>query len=121
MTGSVVDFQSPFEKTRRRLSDLPDRVVEGDPHHETQLRFNSPDGSILAGTWKSTPGKWHTFADRDEFCVLLSGHAQLIAEDGSVQDFRGGDSFLIPNGFVGYWNVLEPTVKHFVIRDYSKN
>ena len=46
-------------------------------------------------------------------------HAQLISEDGRVQDFRAGDSFLIPNGFKGYWNVLETTVKHFVIRDYS--
>jgi uncharacterized cupin superfamily protein len=57
----------------------------------------------------------------DEFCVFLSGHAQLISEDGTVQDFRAGDSFLIPNGFVGYWNVLETTVKHFVICDYSNN
>lgn len=119
MTGPVVDFQTQGETTQRRLADLPDRVVEGDPHHETQMRFKSADGSLMAGTWTSTPGKWHVFSDRDEFCVFLSGHAQLISEDGTVQDFHAGDSFLIPNGFKGYWNVLEKTVKHFVIRDYS--
>lgn len=119
MTGPVIDFQTKLEPAKRRLSDLPDRVVEGDPHHETQMRFTSPDGTLLAGTWTSTPGKWYAFADRDEFCVLLSGHIRMIAEDGSAQEFRTGDSFLIPNGFVGFWEVLETTTKHFVIRDYE--
>jgi len=120
MTKSVIDFQTKGQTTYRRLADLPGRVVEGDPQHATQMRFKSPDGTLLAGTWTSTPGKWHAFADRDEFCYFLSGHAQLISETGAVQDFRAGDSFLIPNGFKGYWNVLETTVKHFVIRDYSE-
>lgn len=115
----VVDFQEDASIAKRRRADLPDRVVQGDTHHETQMRFTSDDGTFLAGTWTSTPGRWHAFADRDEFCYFLSGHAQLISEDSTVQDFRAGDSFLILNGFVGYWNVLETTTKHFVIRDYS--
>ena len=119
MTKPVFDFQDTVEKTERRLADLPDRVVEGDPHHETQMRFNSPDGTLMAGTWTSTPGKWHAFIDRDEFCVLLSDHIKMISEDGTEQEFRAGDSFLIPNGFRGYWHVLETTTKHFVIRDYT--
>ncbi|ABG30499.1 cupin domain-containing protein [Roseobacter denitrificans] len=115
----VIDFKDDVTIAKRRLADLPDRVVEGDPHHETQMRFKSPDGTMLAGTWTSTPGKWIAFADRDEFCVLLSGHIKLIGEDGVEQEFRAGDSFLIPNGFRGYWHVLETTTKHFVIRDYT--
>lgn len=115
----VIDFQENVEITKRRLSDLPDRVVDGDPHHETQMRFKNDDGTMLAGTWTSTPGKWIAFADRDEFCVLLTGHVKLIGDDGVEQEFRAGDSFLIPNGFRGFWHVLETTTKHFVIRDYS--
>jgi len=115
----VVDFRDDVTLARRRLADLPDRVVKGDPRHETQMRFTSPDGTLLAGTWTSTPGKWIAFADRDEFCVLLTGHIKLIGEDGAEQEFRAGDSFLIPNGFRGFWHVLETTTKHFVIRDYS--
>ncbi len=120
MSLHVVDFQADAETQHRRLADLPDRVVEGDPHHETCLRHASPDGTLIAGTWTSTPGKWRAFSDRDEFCVLLSGHIKLIAADGTVQEFRKGDSFLIPNGFDGYWEVLETTTKHYVIRDYTK-
>ena len=115
----VIDFKDKGPETKRRLADLPDRVVEGDPQHETQMRFTSADSSLLAGTWTSTPGKWIAFADRDEFCVLLSGHIKLISDDGTEQEFRSGDSFLIPNGFRGFWYVLETTTKHFVIRDYS--
>lgn len=115
----VIDFKDDVTLTKRRLAELPDRVVEGDPHHETQMRFSGEDGSLLAGTWKSTPGKWIAFADRDEFCVLLTGHVKLISDDGTEQEFHKGDSFLIPNGFRGFWHVLETTTKHFVIRDYS--
>lgn len=120
MTTHVIDFAAePHETSERRLADLPGRVVAGDPHHVTRLRHTSPDGTCLAGTWTSTPGKWHAFTDRDEFCFIVSGHVRLIAEDGHAQEFRTGDSFLIPNGFRGYWQVLETTTKHFVIRDYA--
>ncbi|WP_108483133.1 cupin domain-containing protein [Oceaniglobus ichthyenteri] len=115
----VIDFNDTVPTTKRRLADLPDRVVEGDPRHETQMRFSTEDGSLIAGTWTSTPGKWVAFADRDEFCVLLSGHVKLISEDGTEQEFKTGDSFLIPNGFRGFWHVLETATKHFVIRSYE--
>lgn len=116
----VVDFSGePLAVTERRLRDLPDRVVAGDPRHVTRMQFESPDGALIAGTWTSTPGKWHAFADRDEFCVILSGHARLIDEAGVAQSFKTGDAFLIPNGFRGYWEVIETTTKHFVIRQQA--
>lgn len=121
MPNRVVDFKDEADLKERRLADLPDRVVDGDPVHTSQMRFVSPDGSFMAGTWTSTPGKWKVFANRDEFCVLLKGHARLISTDGTEQDFRTGDSFLIPNGFEGFWQVLELTTKHFVIRDYESS
>ena len=115
----VVDFSGePKGVSERRLGDLPERVVAGDPHHVTRMHFESPDGSLIAGTWVSTPGKWHAFADRDEFCYILSGHARLIDEAGVARSFKTGDAFLIPNGFRGYWEVIETTTKHFVIRQY---
>ncbi|TVU71367.1 MULTISPECIES: cupin domain-containing protein [Cobetia] len=118
MTVKVIDFQSAASvSSHRRLADLPNRVVQGDPHHETRLHFQSSDEGFIAGTWTSTPGKWHAFTQRDEFCYLILGHIRLIAEDGSAQEFRTGDAFLIPDGFKGYWEVLETTTKHFVIRD----
>ncbi len=116
----VIDFsETPIHESERLLSDLPNRVLEGDPQHVTKMQFESPDGSLIAGTWTSTPGKWHAFTDRDEFCTILSGHCRLISKSGEVQTFKTGDSFLIPNGFRGFWEVVETTTKHFVIRQYS--
>ena len=120
MSETVVDFSGPaLSESERRLADLPDRVVEGDPHHTIRQLFESPDGALTAGTWTSTPGKWHAFTERDEFCMILSGHVRLIDEDGTAQTFRTGDAFLIPNGFRGYWEVIETTTKHFVIRHHT--
>ena len=116
----VIDFSGDARHVaERRLRDLPDRVVAGDPGHVTRMHFESPDGALIAGTWISTPGKWRAFTDRDEFCFILSGHARLINEAGEAQDFKTGDAFLIPNGFRGYWEVIETTTKHFVIRHHS--
>lgn len=113
----VVSFaEAPLNEAERRLADLPERVVEGDPQHVTRMFFESPDGKLVAGTWTSTPGKWHAFTERDEFCMILSGHCRLIDESGQAKSFKSGDAFLIPNGFRGYWEVLETTTKHFVIR-----
>jgi uncharacterized cupin superfamily protein len=116
-TASVIAFAvEPIAVSRRRLADLPDRVVAGDPCHVTGLRFESPDGGLIAGTWTSTPGKWRAVADHDEFCTILSGHVRLIDAAGRAQTFKAGDAFLIPDGFRGFWEVLETTTKHLAIR-----
>lgn len=116
----VVDFSAaPAERRERRLADLPDRVVEGDPRHVTQGRFESADGRLTAGTWTSTPGRWHAFTGREEFCTLVSGRVRLVPEEGEAQEFGPGESFLIPEGFRGDWEVLETAVKHYVIRRTS--
>lgn len=113
----VIHFSSkPLNSSSRRLADLPDRVVEGDPMHETHMRFESPDGKLIAGTWTSTPGKWHAFTDRDEFCTILDGKGELISTSGETVAFAKGDSFMIPDGFRGFWHIIETTTKHFVIR-----
>jgi len=111
---SVVRFVAAMDAPeRRRLADLPDRVLDGDPRHTSQIRH--ADGALQTGTWTSTPGRWRAFDGRDEFCTLLSGRVALIADSGERQEFGPGDSFLIPNGFEGEWEVMETATKHFVI------
>lgn len=119
MNLHVIDLNNdePFSATERRLADLPDRVVTGDPQHRIGLNFESSDGELSVGTWTSTPGKWHAFAGKDEYCYIVSGRCALIHEDGTRNEFTSGSSFFIPNGFRGYWEVIEATTKHFVIRN----
>ncbi|WP_343211643.1 cupin domain-containing protein (plasmid) [Aliisedimentitalea scapharcae] len=118
MATHVINLNdAPAVKTSRRLADMPDRVVSGDPHHEIGMHFTSPDGRVSAGVWTSTPGTWHVFTDKDEYCYIVSGLCALIHEDGTRTEFGPGSSFLIPDGFRGFWDVVETTTKHFVIRD----
>ena len=113
----VIAFQQdPGKPEARRLRDLPDRVLKGDPHHESTVFFTDASSDLIAGTWTSTPGTWRAFTERDEVCCIVVGHVRLIGDDGSVRSFRTGDAFLIPNGFRGYWDVIETTTKHFVVR-----
>lgn len=117
MNPTVIDFQKDTgTQEERRLSDLPGRVVAGDPHHKSTTYFKNAAGDVIAGTWTSTPGTWHAFTDRDEFCYIVSGHVRLKSESGEIQTFKTGDAFLIPNGFRGYWDVVETTTKYFMIQ-----
>jgi len=116
----VIDFQQDSgERETRRLRELPDRVIQGDPHHESTVFFTDEAGEVVAGTWTSTPGKWRAFTERDEFCHIVSGHVRLIGDDGTIRSFKAGDAFLIPNGFSGCWEVIETTTKHFVVRHHK--
>jgi hypothetical protein len=51
-----------------------------------------------------------------EFVHILSGHSILRAEDGTVTDLRPGDALIIRPGFRGVWEVVETTLKEYVIR-----
>lgn len=116
---AVVDFaKDPITEVQRTLD--ADRVIAGAPRHTIHPFFENPAGNLVAGTWKSTPGKWHAFTDRDEFCYIIEGHVRLTDSKGKTQTFKTGDTFLIPNGFDGTWEVVETTRKHYVILDYAK-
>jgi uncharacterized cupin superfamily protein len=118
----VIDFQQDSgERETIRLRDLPDRVLQGDPHHESIVLFADAAGGVVAGKWTSTPGKWRTFTERDEFCHIVSGHVRVLGDDGTIRSFKAGDAFLIPNGFSGCWEVIETTTKHFVVRHHKAN
>ncbi|MCL3881492.1 cupin domain-containing protein [Marivita sp. GX14005] len=116
MTNHVIDLHSFDAETKtRRLADEPDRVIEGDPRQEIEIAHSDDAVGLRVGRWVSTPGKWHAFTDKDEYCYILRGKCALIHEDGTRQEFGAGASFLIPNGFRGFWEVIETTEKHFVI------
>ena len=44
--------------------------------------------------------------------------AKSLCDSGESRTFKTGDGFVIPNGFSGYWEVLEHTVKHYAVRKY---
>jgi uncharacterized cupin superfamily protein len=93
----------------------PKGVLEGDPVTTLHNCFTDATGRFFCGVWESTPGRWSVSYGENELCLLLSGSARLVAEGGAGETFRAGDAFVIPRGFKGTWETLEPLRKLYAI------
>lgn len=112
----IVDFATaPAETT---LAKPPaDRLLEGDPEHIARNYFSDSTGGFFAGIWESTPGRWRVRYTENEFCHLTRGRVRIEDAGGQSWTFKAGDSFVVPAGFVGTWEVLELTAKLYVIHE----
>lgn len=91
----------------------PARVIAGDPVHTT-WSIEARDG-LYAGLWQSTPGKWAVSYAEWEYVHILEGHSILTDRDGTQTHLKAGDSWIIRPGFEGTWEVVETTLKDYVI------
>lgn len=92
----------------------PEKVLAGDPVHTT-WNLEEEDG-LYCGLWQSTPGKWRVSYSEWEYVHILKGHSILTSSNGTATHLRAGDSFIIRSGFEGTWEVVETTLKDYVIR-----
>lgn len=92
----------------------PAKVISGDPVHTT-WSLEERDG-LYAGLWQSTPGKWRISYSEWEYFRILSGYSILTGADGSVTQLHPGDSLILRPGFEGTWEVVQTTLKDYVIR-----
>ncbi|MBC2836314.1 cupin domain-containing protein [Paragemmobacter straminiformis] len=91
----------------------PDKLVAGDPVHST---WNIEDrNGLYCGLWQSTPGKWRVSYSEWEYVHILQGHSILTDSAGTETHLRTGDSYVIRPGFSGTWEVVETTLKDYVI------
>ena len=49
-----------------------------------------------------------------EYVLMISGRVVISNDDGTQNEFRAGDTFVIPKGFTGIWDVREPMKKQIV-------
>jgi uncharacterized cupin superfamily protein len=111
---AIVDFaRSTPERNVSRPS--PDRLLAGQPEQVTQNFFSDATGQFFAGTWESSPGRWQVRYTENEFCHITRGRVRIEDAQGVTREFATGDSFVIPAGFEGIWQVLEPMSKLYVI------
>jgi uncharacterized cupin superfamily protein len=92
----------------------PDRLVSGDPVF-TSWTLEEGEG-LYAGLWRATPGAWRVLYEEWEYCRIREG-VSIVTEDGCAPvTVRAGDSFVLRPGFSGIWEVVETTLKDFVVR-----
>lgn len=93
----------------------PDRVIAGAPASRTWNAYETPDGRFFSGIWEADPGIWRIEYTEAEFCHILEGESRLVDADGVASTVRKGDAFVIPPGFIGTWEVVTRTRKHYAI------
>lgn len=92
----------------------PEKVISGDPVHTT-WSVEDRDG-LYCGLWQSTPGAWRVSYDEWEYVRILSGLSVLTADTGERITLKAGDSAVLRPGWRGVWEVVETTLKEYVIR-----
>jgi len=103
----------PMASTLEISRPAADRLISGDPEHST---WNlTEDRGLYCGIWESTPGAWRVKYDEWEYCRILSGVSRITDAQGNVTQVTAGDSFTLPAGFEGIWEVVETTRKEYVI------
>jgi uncharacterized protein len=92
----------------------PARVLAGDPVHTT---WNMEDAhGLYCGMWQSTPGTWQVAYAEWEYIYIHAGVSILTDAAGHAVTLRAGDRYMIRPGFEGTWEVVETTLKDYVIR-----
>ena len=51
----------------------------------------------------------------EEVCIILEGRVRLTDLSGNAKEFGAGSTFVLPAGFKGTWETLEPVKKIYVI------
>jgi uncharacterized cupin superfamily protein len=95
----------------------PEKRIAGNPQQTAWVQHASVDQRFSAGLWHSEVGKWSIRYTEDEYCRIIEGCSIITSEDGQAVTVCPGDEFVIPRGFVGIWEVVEPTLKRFVIHE----
>ncbi|MCX4746941.1 cupin domain-containing protein [Kitasatospora sp. NBC_01287] len=91
----------------------PEKVISGELGITDSLHFTSADSGFITGIWESGPGKFHAQYVEDEFYYMLYGKVVITDSAGRARTFSSGDCITVPAGFVGTWEVLEPTKKFY--------
>ena len=92
----------------------PARLIAGDPEHRTWLTDEAP--GLWCGVWQSTPGIWRVIYDEWEYFSLTAGRSIITPDGDAPIMLTTGDSYIIRPGFTGTWEVVETTIKDYVIR-----
>ncbi|MEO7774933.1 MAG: cupin domain-containing protein [Steroidobacteraceae bacterium] len=94
-----------------------EKLLTGNPRQTAWIHYTDSSGRFSAGYWRSEPGKWRVSYSEEEFCQILEGVSILTDVAGTAVTVSSGDSFVVPGGFSGTWEVVETTRKLFVISE----
>jgi uncharacterized protein len=113
LSMQIIDFRSAAPEVSESRPQA-DRVLSGDPITTVNNFFSDALHGFHAGVWQSTAGRWRVSYSEHEFCHVTRGRVRIVNQQGQWE-FGPGQSFVVPAGFEGTWEVLEPMSKLYVI------
>ncbi|HTT01687.1 MAG TPA: cupin domain-containing protein [Steroidobacteraceae bacterium] len=93
----------------------PESILAGQPQVTTWNHYTDDSKQFFAGIWAASRGAWRVRYTEHELCHLLAGRILIVAATGERYELAAGDTFVIPAGFVGTWEVLEDCRKLYAI------
>lgn len=115
LIDAVIDFATHPVAAEEAVVDQA-RMVSGTPCHTTTWNhYSDPTGQFFAGIWAAEVGAMKVSYTEEELCYLLEGRVRLIDGSGAAREFGPGSAFVIPAGFEGVWETLEPVKKIYTI------
>jgi len=112
---SVVDFSTHSAVVEETVT-APERMVTHSPcHTQTWNHYTDPTAQFFSGIWASSVGAFKVSYSEEELCVLIEGRVRLTDNSGQSCEFGPGGAFVIPAGFEGVWENLEPVKKIYAI------
>ena len=96
-----------------------EKLLAGNPKQTLWMHYTDASKQFFVGIWRSEPGKWRISYTEEEFCHMLEGVSVVVSDTGQSFTVKAGESFVIPRGFVGTWEVVETSVKRFVMYEPS--
>lgn len=97
----------------------PDRRLQGAPQRQTWTEYEAAHQGLSCGVWTCEPGSWRIVfpPHKHEYFHVLQGRLRLHDSQGGFVELGAGEAAVIPGGFEGVFEVLEPVRKHFVVLD----
>jgi uncharacterized protein len=110
-SATATDLDGPLEDWGPRPG-----ADSGEPRMSGRILFTTPDGAVEIGIWACTPGGW-AIVDRPdtESVQIISGRARMTDAAGVPVELGPGDVLVLPKGWSGRWDILEPVRKLYVL------
>jgi uncharacterized cupin superfamily protein len=113
MPPGIISFRDEVEASHS--APAADRLIAGEPGLTAWNHYTDRTGQFFAGIWSATRGAWRVEYSEHELCHLLAGRIVITSTAGERYEFAAGDTFVIPAGFAGKWEVLEDCRKVYAI------
>ncbi|WP_217702974.1 cupin domain-containing protein [Microbacterium tenebrionis] len=103
------------DPSRRHVPDPGEYDSVSATWSEAEFRAVELAEDSLGGLWHGEPGSVSSDSwPYTEFCVMIEGRVAVVDAEGGRREFGAGDAFVVPRGFRGTWETIEPSRKYFV-------